>query len=160
MNISHYLTTIKADLLRIIRLGGPELTQKGEEIGEAMAPALQHRLIEQVTVLVAEYNQRQGRDALALQLTPDEMELVDRGVAQVNPEPIGELDARFALRLPADLKERIDQRAAQEGISANSWMVRVLSQEIQQQQSARTGGIRDEVGKFEVGSKLRGRGRS
>jgi hypothetical protein len=64
------------------------------------------------------------------------------------------------LRLPADLKERIDQRAAQEGISANSWMVRVLSQEIQQQQSARTGGIRVEVGKFEVGSKLRGRGRS
>ncbi|MFN5059168.1 MAG: toxin-antitoxin system HicB family antitoxin [Chloroflexota bacterium] len=155
MNISNYLTTIKADLLRIIRLGGPELTQKGEEIGEAMAPALQHRLIEQVTVLVAEYNRQQGRDALALQLTPDEMELVDRGVTQATPEPIGELDARFALRLPADLKERIDQHAAQEGISANSWMVRVLSQEIQQQQSSRTSGIR-----VEVGNKLRGRGRS
>ena len=41
MNISTFLTTVKADLLRIIRLGGPELTQKGEEIGEAMAPALQ-----------------------------------------------------------------------------------------------------------------------
>jgi len=160
MNISNFLSTVKADLIRIIRLGGPELTQKGEEIGEAMAPALQHRLIEQVTMLIAEYNQQQGRDALALQLTPDEMMLVDRGVAQVTLEPIGELDARFALRLPADLKERIDQRAAQEGISANSWMVRVLSQEIQQQQSARTGGIRVEVGKFEVGSKLRGRGRS
>jgi len=159
MNISHYLTTIKADLLRIIRLGGPELTQKGEEIGEAMAPALQHRLIEQVTVLVAEYNQRQGRDALALQLTPDEMELVDRGVAQVNPEPIGELDARFALRLPADLKERIDPRAAQEGISANSWMVRVLSQEIQQQRgSTHTPPV--EMGRIGIGSKLRGRGRS
>jgi len=159
MNISRYLTTVKADLLRIIRLGGPELTQKGEEIGEAMAPALQHRLIEQVTVLVAEYNQRQGRDALALQLTPDEMELVDRGVAQVNPEPIGELDARFALRLPADLKERIDQRAAQEGISANSWMVRVLSQEIQQQRgSTHTPPV--EMGRIGIGSKLRGRGRS
>lgn len=156
MNISTFLTTVKADLLRIIRLGGPELTQKGEEIGEAMAPTMQHRLIEQVTMLIAEYNQQQGRDALALQLTPDEIVIVDRGVAQVAPEPIGELDARFALRLPADLKERIDQRAAQEGISANSWMVRVLSQEIQQQQSAR----KVELGKFEVGNKLRGRGRS
>lgn len=156
MNISTFLTTVKADLLRIIRLGGPELTQKGEEIGEAMVPTMQHRLIEQVTMLIAEYNQQQGRDALALQLTPDEIVIVDRGGAQVAPEPIGELDARFALRLPADLKERIDQRAAQEGISANSWMVRVLSQEIQQQQSAR----KVELGKFEVGNKLRGRGRS
>jgi predicted DNA binding CopG/RHH family protein len=159
MNISNYLTTIKADLLRIIRLGGPELTQKGEEIGEAMAPALQHRLIEQVTVLVAEYNRQQGRDALALQLTPDEMELVDRGVTQATPEPIGELDARFALRLPADLKERIDKRAAQEGISANSWIVRVLSQEIQQQRGApHTTPV--EMGRMGIGSKLRGRGRS
>jgi predicted DNA binding CopG/RHH family protein len=159
MNISHYLTTVKADLLRIIRLGGPELTQKGEEIGEAMAPALQHRLIEQITMLIAEYNQQQGRDALALQLTPDEMVLVDRGVAQVTPEPIGDLDARFALRLPADLKERIDQRAAQEGISANSWMVRVLSQEIQQQRGS-THTPRVEMGRIGIGSKLRGRGRS
>jgi predicted DNA binding CopG/RHH family protein len=160
MNISNFLSTIKADLMRIIRLGGPEFVEKGEMIGEAMAPAMQQRLIEQVTMLVSEYNRQQGRDALALQLTPDEIVLVDRGVVQAAPEPIGELDARFALRLPADLKERIDQRAAQEGISANSWMVRVLSQEIQQQQSSRTGGIRVEVGKFEVGNKLRGRGRS
>lgn len=160
MNISNFLSTIKADLMRIIRLGGSEFVEKGEMIGEAMAPAMQQRLIEQVTMLVSEYNQQQGRDALALQLTPDEIVLVDRGVVQAAPEPIGELDARFALRLPADLKERIDQRAAQEGISANSWMVRVLSQEIQQQQSSRTGGIRVEVGKFEVGNKLRGRGRS
>jgi hypothetical protein len=160
MNISNFLSTIKADLMRIIRLGGPEFVEKGEMIGEAMAPAMQQRLIEQVTMLVSEYNRHQGRDALALQLTPDEIVLVDRGVVQAAPEPIGELDARFALRLPADLKERIDQRAAQEGISANSWMVRVLSQEIQQQQSSRTGGIRVEVGKFEVGNKLCGRGRS
>jgi hypothetical protein len=159
MNISNFLSTVKADLIRIIRLGGPELTQKGEEIGEAMAPALQHRLIEQVTMLIAEYNQQQGRDALALQLTPDEMMLVDRGVAQVTLEPIGELDARFALRLPADLKERIDQRAAQEGISANSWMVRVLSQEVQPQRGpVHTAPV--EMGKMGIGSKLRGRGRS
>lgn len=160
MNISTFLTTVKADLLRIIRLGGPELTQKGEEIGEAMAPALQHRLIEQVTLLIAEYNQQQGRDALALQLTPDEIVIVDRGGAQVAPEPIGELDARFALRLPADLKERIDQRAAQEGISANSWIVRVLSQEIQQQQRGPAHTAPVEMGKMGIGSKLRGRGRS
>lgn len=160
MNISTFLTTIKADLLRIIRLGGPEFVEKGEMIGEAMAPIMQHRLIEQVTMLVAEYNRQQGRDALALQLTPDEIVIVDRGVSPVTPEPIGELDARFALRLPADLKERIDQRAAQEGISANSWIVRVLSQEVQQQHGARTGNVRVEVGKFEVGNKLRGRGRS
>lgn len=160
MNISNFLTTVKADLLRIIRLSGPELTQKGEEIGEAMAPIMQHRLIEQVTMLVAEYNRQQSRDALALQLTPDEMVIVDRNGVQVAPEPIGELDARFALRLPADLKERIDQRAAQEGISTNSWMVRVLSQEAQQQSGVRTGHVHVEVGKFEIGSKLRGRGRS
>lgn len=159
MNISIFLTTVKADLMRIIRLGGPELTEKGEEIGEAMAPALQHRLIEQVTMLVAEYNRQQGRDALALQLTPDEMELVARGEPQMSPEPIGDLDARFALRLPADLKERIDQRAAQEGISANSWIVRVLSQETQPQRGHGAPGPVAMV-RTEIGNKLRGRGRS
>lgn len=34
--------------------------------------------------------------------------------------------ARFSLRLPDDLKARIDERAAAEGTSTNTWMVRAL----------------------------------
>jgi predicted DNA binding CopG/RHH family protein len=35
--------------------------------------------------------------------------------------------ARISLRLPEQLKTRIEQAAAREGVSANTWIVRALS---------------------------------
>jgi hypothetical protein len=81
------------------------------------------------------------------------LQLVTPQLAPTTTEPIGELDARFALRLPTDLKERIDQLAGAEGISANTWMIRTLS-------TAATNPSPTQHGHFRIGSTMRGRGKS
>jgi predicted HicB family RNase H-like nuclease len=153
MNTSHYLARIHSDLLSLGQLGGPEMIAMTERLLPAMSPILQQRLVEQITLLVAEHNQLAGAIVLELRMTPDELQLVTPQLAPTTTEPIGELDARFALRLPTDLKERIDQLAGAEGISANTWMIRTLS-------TAATNPSPTQHGHFRIGSTMRGRGKS
>jgi hypothetical protein len=153
MNTSHYLARIHSDLLSLGQLGGPEMIALTERLLPAMSPILQQRLVEQITLLVAEHNLLAGAIVLELRMTPDELQLVTPQLAPTTTEPIGELDARFALRLPTDLKERIDQLAGAEGISANTWMIRTLS-------TAATNPSPTQHGHFRIGSTMRGRGKS
>ena len=54
----------------------------------------------------------------------DEIELIyveDGSVIRENPS---DLNARITLRLPEDLKSRIENAATQEGISLNSWLLK------------------------------------
>ncbi len=153
MNTSHYIARIHSDLLSLGQLGGPEMIAITERLLPAMSPILQQRLVEQITLLVAEHNQLAGAIVLELRMTPDELQLVTPQLAPTTTEPIGELDARFALRLPTDLKDRIDQLAGAEGISANTWMIRTLS-------TAATTPSPTQHGHFRIGSTMRGRGKS
>lgn len=153
MKTSHYLARIHSDLLSLGQLGGPEMIAMTERLIPAMSPILQQRLVEQIALLVAEHNQLAGAIVLELRMTPDELQLVTPQLAPTTTEPIGELDARFALRLPTDLKDRIDQLASAEGISANTWMIRTLS-------TAATNPSPTQHGHFRIGSTMRGRGKS
>ena len=153
MNTSHYLTRIHSDLISLGQLGGPEMAQMTERLISAMSPILQQRFIEQIALLVAEHNQSMGAVVLELRMAPDELQLVAPQPNQPVSEPIGDLDARFALRLPTELKERIDQFASNEGISANTWMIRTLNATVTQPAVSQRGS-------FGIGSTIRGRGKS
>ena len=116
------------DLHSLAQLGGPELIAAVEKLGVLMIPILQQRMLEQMTTLVTEYNQARNSSELELRIGIDSIHLVaEQAAPQPTTESIGDLDARFALRLPSDLKERIDALANSEGISTNSWVVRTLN---------------------------------
>ena len=153
MNTSHYIARIHSDLLSLGQLGGPEMIAITERLLPAMSPILQQRLIEQIALLVAEHNQFMGAVVLELRMTPDELQLIAPQPNQPVSEPIGDLDARFALRLPTELKDRIDQFASNEGISANTWIIRTLNTAVAQPATSQRGS-------FGIGSTIRGRGKS
>ena len=153
MNISHYLMRLHSDLISLGQLCGPEMAQMTERLMPAMSPILQQRFIEQLALLVAEHNQLMGSVVLELRMTPDELQLVAPQPSQPVSEPIGDLDARFALRLPTELKERINQFASNEGISANTWIIRTLNAAVAQPAASQRGS-------FGIGSTIRGRGKS
>ncbi len=50
--------------------------------------------------------------------------------AAAAPTPDEGLSARITLRLPEPLKARIEEAAAREGISVNTWLVRALSRSL------------------------------
>jgi hypothetical protein len=51
--------------------------------------------------------------------------------------------SRITLRLPTHLKPRIDEAANRAGLSANAWLVRVLSAALQPDDRGRIADLRD-----------------
>jgi len=67
----------------------------------------------------------------------DEDEDEVRVSALASPEGDEGATARINLRLPEHLKARVDEAAASEGLSANTWLVRAVSAALERSSSAR-----------------------
>ena len=151
MLISHFVEGIRSDLESLGRLGGTEFEEFARRLADAAAPAIRARLIEALDALVAEENVKSDRRELSLGFAGDEVSLMRASASADAVEAPGEFSARFALRLPEELKGRIEQQAQVVGASTNSWIVRALAREAAE--SSRRG---DKLS----GRQLRGTGRS
>ena len=150
MLISHFIEGVRSDLEGLGRLGGDEMAALASRLADVAGPALRARLLEALDLVVAEANAEGDRRFLSLALAGDEVSLV-RSVAADETDARGEFSARFALRMPEDLKALIEQQAQRAGASTNSWIVRALAQE------AKESAVR---GTRMAGRQLRGSGRS
>ncbi len=130
MLISLYVENVQTDLQTLSRLGGEELASAGSRLADALEPALRGRLFEALSQLVAEANSNLGSARLELRLSGDEVTLVREQSSNDPVETPGDLKARFALRLPEDLKTMIDEQADRLGASTNAWMIRALAKEL------------------------------
>lgn len=152
MQFSHFVEGVREDLARLGALGDEATARIAAQLAEAAGPALRSRLLEALDVVVAEVNRGADRQSLTVTLAGDDVSLT-RAAASGEPagESSGDLTARFALRLPDELKARIEREAQRAGASANAWMVRALARE-----------VADSVqhGATHAGQQLRGRGRS
>ncbi len=152
MRISHFVEGAREDLVRLGSLGDEATARIAANLADAMGPALRARLLEALDVVVAELNHPGERPALAVTLAGDDVTLSRPAAAgEPHPEAAGDLTARFALRLPDELKARIEREAQRRGASTNSWMVRALAREVAE--SLEHPGPRG-------AQELRGRGRS
>jgi hypothetical protein len=153
MNTSHLFSQIQTDIETLTALGDAQVREAITRIYPVLEPMLQQRITAYLVTLVATYNAQPGVAPLELRIDTDRIEIVPQAVANIS-EPIGELDARIALRIPSDLKDKVEQAAAAEGISTNSWIIRVLGAAVS------TPAPVPSTFKFQVGSRVRGRGRS
>ena len=151
MLISHSVEGIRSDLVSLGHLGGEEFVATAERLAVAAEPAIRARLLEALSQVVAEVNESAPDLVLELRLAGDDVTLVRREATVEVPEAPAELSARFALRLPEELKVLIEERASRAGASANSYIVRALSKEMSSSESRATA---------RVGRTLRGSGQS
>ncbi len=152
MQISHFVEGVREDLARLGALGDEATARIAANLADALAPALRARLLEALDVVVAEANRPGDPPGLVLTLVGDNATLTRPGAAgEPHPQAAGDLTARFALRLPDELKARIEREAQRRGASTNSWMVRALAREVAE--SLEHPGPRG-------AQELRGRGRS
>jgi hypothetical protein len=70
----------------------------------------------------------------------DDGGLVDDGAAGASADAGEGALARINLRLPEQLKARVEQAAEQEGLSTNAWLVRAVAAVIDRGRSATSGG--------------------
>jgi len=153
MNTSHLFSQIQTDIETLTALGDAQVREAITRIYPVLEPMLQQRITAYLVTLVAAYNAQPGVAPLELRIDTDRIEIVPQVVASVS-EPIGELDARIALRIPSDLKDKVEQAADAEGISVNSWIIRVLGAAVTKPSTTTP------AFNFQVGTRVRGRGRS
>ena len=124
MKTSKFIDLLSGDISALGKLGGPELETAVSRLIPTLTPVLRTRLLEALVEIADELKEQIPGAHLEARVQGDEIELVyveDDSVIRENPS---DLNARITLRLPEDLKSRIESAATMEGISLNSWLLK------------------------------------
>ena len=124
MKMSKFIELLSSDFKALGKLGGQELDSAVSRLIPTLAPVLRTRLLEALTEIAEELSEQLPGAHLEARVQGDEIELIyveDGSTVRENP---ADLNARITLRLPEDLKSRIENAATKEGISLNSWLLK------------------------------------
>jgi len=133
MDLTPYLETLRADLAAAAAPGGPETARAAELLGHSLEASARLALLEALSDAAAEITTELQDASVEVRLRGRSADFV---VNQVTVEPEvaapgpaydgGDL-TRLTLRMPESLKTHVEQAAAAEGISVNSWLVRAIA---------------------------------
>jgi hypothetical protein len=126
MQIEGYVQALQADLAAVAALGDEGTARAAQLLGVALESALARRLLEALTEASLELEEQLGGVRIEVRLSGNEPQLV---VVQEEPAqgPADETaSARITLRLPESLKTKIEEAAARQGASVNTWIVHTL----------------------------------
>ena len=155
MDLTPYVDELQQQLLVAAQGGGED----AERLAERLLPALQSAshlvLLDALSTAAAEITsdlapgsvevRLRGRDP-ELVVTPPPFDSPDAPTASepVSPGPVppsADVDdggtARVTLRLPEQLKARIEHAAGRDGLSVNSWLVRAVNAAVEPQPAER-----------------------
>jgi hypothetical protein len=133
MDLTPYLETLRADLAAAAAPGGPETARAAELLGHSIEASARLALLEALSDAAAEITTRLQDGSVEVRLRGRSADFVVNQ-ATVEPDvvaPAPALDSgdltRLTLRMPESLKTHVEQAAAAEGISVNSWLVRAVA---------------------------------
>jgi plasmid stability protein len=108
-------------------MGSDKAMKVADRMITVTLPLAKARMLEAMSMALTELSGVLGIERIDLRVSGDDVTFVPAEQAAVARTAEQSTDqARFSLRLPDDLKARIDERAAAEGTSTNTWMVRAL----------------------------------
>jgi HicB family len=129
MQIDGYVQAIREDLARVAALGDETTARAAELLAVALESSLGRRLQEALGEAALELSGQldSGRVEVRIAGGDPELVLVREEETEAVPE-VGD-DARLAritLRLPEHMKQQIEESAARDGVSVNTWIVQAL----------------------------------
>jgi hypothetical protein len=136
MELSGFVTRLHNELDRITQVAGGEAAQAAGLLVRALDPSVRLTLLEVLSAAAAEITDRLGDTVVEVRLSGGEPSFVVQTAPPptepAGPPPAEEEDdagtARVTLRLPEGLKARIEETAARERISVNTWLARAARQ--------------------------------
>jgi hypothetical protein len=140
MDLTPYVVSLRAELANAAGLGGDEARALAERLTAPMESAFRLALLEALSAATDEITRDLAPGSVELKLRGREPSfLVTAPPAEVAPSfnestaPVDDDSAmtRINLRLPDQLKGRIEEAAGREGLSVNSWLVRAASTAVQ-----------------------------
>ena len=142
MDLDRYVGDLRAQLAAAAETGGVDARALAERLSTALDAAARLVLLEALSDAAAEITRELAPGSVDVRLRGREPELVVTRPAPVEfaPAPsdtpaattIDAVDddaatSRTTLRLPDQLKARVDKAAAEDGLSVNAWLVRAIA---------------------------------
>jgi len=152
VDFSPYVDQLRRELVTSAELGGDEARALAERLTGPLEASLRLALLSALSAAAEEITSQLAPGSVDVRLRGGDIGFVvtpapasehrEEPEPAPAPAPVPPTDgdeaqtARITLRLPEQLKARIDDAAAREGFSVNTWLVRAVSQSL----DATTGG--------------------
>jgi hypothetical protein len=131
MQLQRFIDALKADLSAVAELGDENTANAAGQLVITLQGSLGLRLLDALSEAALELNEKLPFGHVEVRLTGQDPEFVFVGEEAETAAPVAATEegqtARISLRLPDALKTSIEEAAAGEGISVNTWIVRALS---------------------------------
>ena len=127
MNITIVIDSLKDDLAGTAEIGDERVAAVARRLTDALGASLRLRLLELLSQAALEVSAKLPSGHIEVRLAGQEPELVYVAEAAEPSGAAEELSARITLRLPESLKGAIEESAAREGVSVNTWLVRAIA---------------------------------
>jgi hypothetical protein len=151
MQLEPHVENLRRELAALGALGDDAVAAAAERLSRALGSTLGLSLLDVLAEAALEIGGQLPEGHVEVRLAGQEPTLVyvrDEPPPPPAPPADDGLTARISLRLPESLKGEIEEAAAREGASVNTWIVRTLARGLSSRKAPR------------VGSRLTGYGRS
>jgi hypothetical protein len=136
MELTPYVDAVRRDLAAAGEAAGAEVREASQRLSYALEPSLRLVLLEALGTAAAEVTAQLDAAVVELHLRGRDPDLVVSGTGgpvatTARAAPVADSDegtSRISFRLPESLKARIEDAAAADGLSVNSWLVRAVAQ--------------------------------
>lgn len=169
MELSQYVEGLRRELGSLTRFAPDEVTEVAQRLAEALDSSVRLTLLEVLSAAAAEITTKLDETVIDVRLSSGEPEFVVTPVpvhpAEQASGPVPDLaadeagTARVTLRLSEALKSRVEERAAAEGLSVNSWLVHAAIRALDGKASS-GGGYRVRESRSGIGQRITGYARS
>lgn len=137
MQIAPHVQAIQSDLAAAAAIGDDTVAEAGRRLSQAVESSLQLRLLDLLNQIALELSSQLPAGHVEVRLAGRDPELVVVEEEPAEPAPHAggaedDLMARITLRLPESLKLSVELAATDEGVSANSWLVRAVARALEQ----------------------------
>jgi HicB family len=139
VQLDRFIEALEAELASLAAVGDEESQAAAQRLSRALRSAAGLRFLDVLSEAALELSAQLPSGHVEVRLAGQEPSLVF--VPEAEPAAAGEegLSARITLRLPEQLKTSVDQAAAREGVSVNTWLVRALARSLSSPPRRRSG---------------------
>jgi len=143
MELAQYVTDLQRQLASSAENGSDETRAAAERLAASLDAATRLVLLDVLSAAVGEITRDLAPGSVDLRLRGREVEfVVVQPTSEPEPDdpPVASVDlddastSRTTLRLPDALKSRVDDAAAADGLSVNTWLVRAVAAALQPKQ--------------------------
>jgi predicted transcriptional regulator len=138
MDLSEYVASLREEMATITRFANQDVARAAEMLTDAMESSVRLTLLEALSAAAAEITNELQDAVVDMRLAGSDADFV---VTMTNDEPPappappappggeGSDDmTRVTLRLSEPLKARVEEAAGTAGVSVNAWLIRAISQ--------------------------------